>query len=170
MIAPDHVNRLDSLRLTASQFFREPNSLSFSAVDSTLQWPHVYLEPAGCHVRGVVVVSGFFLNVILRPSNPPSDMLHEALTTSSRLLSPSWRVLSASSARKAIMDPGYGPCPPFIFWESSSVLLSHTWGTALDHFFAGNPPYYPEQDVTVPFYTAVAYSLGVELKSRKGRL
>ena len=57
-----------------------------------------------------------------------------------------------------------------VFWESSSVLLSHTWGTALDHFFAGNPPYYPEQDVTVPFYTAVAYSLGVELKSRNGWL
>ena len=51
MIAPDHVDRLDSLRLTASQFFREPNSLSFSAVDSTLQWPYVYLEPAGCDVR-----------------------------------------------------------------------------------------------------------------------
>lgn len=50
-----------------------------------------------------------------------------------------------------------------ILWTPASILGHYSWRTTLGHFFAGAPPHYPEEDVTVPFYTSLSYTLGALL-------
>ena len=45
-----------------------------------------------------------------------------------------------------------------VLWKSPSVLGDNGWAAAMNHSFAGEPPYYPEENVTIPLYTSVAYS------------
>ncbi|HMK21256.1 MAG TPA: hypothetical protein VK466_02920 [Terriglobales bacterium] len=51
-----------------------------------------------------------------------------------------------------------------ILWKRPGVLDNNSWEAVLTHFFVGRPPYYPEQDVMVPLYTSVAYSIGALLQ------
>jgi hypothetical protein len=51
-----------------------------------------------------------------------------------------------------------------VLWKPSSMMGDYGWGAALAHFFVGTHPYYPEEDVTVPFYTSLAYSMGALLE------
>jgi hypothetical protein len=175
MSAHDHVSRPDALRWTASQFLRTPNSPLFCA-DSALQWVSIYLLNLLAATLGVVVVTGFFLNIILKPLE--LFIGHATLFSIARApyyALPLLIALAAGYASKHRWKSNHGYwvwilpalylALNLILWKSSNVLASNTWGTALNHFFAGNPPHYPEQDVTIPFYTSVAYALGAMLKS-----
>ena len=155
-------------------FFAMQTVRCFRQRTQFFQWTSIYLLNLLAATLGVVVATGFLLNVVLKPIQPLIG--HDRLFSFARApyhLFPLVLALVAGYAGKLRFKGNHGYwvwiLPALyltlnlVMWKSSSVLVSNTWGAALNHFFAGEPPYYPEQDVTVPFYTSVAYSLGAIL-------
>ena len=127
-----------------------------------------------------MALTGFFLNVILKPIEP--------IVGRARLFSvargpyyvfPLFLALVAGYVSHVRFKgnhrywvwvlPALYLAINLILWKSS-VLVGNNWQAALNHFFAGEPPYLPEQGITLPLYTSVAYSMGAILESRKSFL
>ena len=170
-------NHPDALRLTDSEFVREENSRMFSAMDSALRWISLYLLDLLASTLGIVALTGFFLNVILKPIEPLVG--HAKLFAVARgpyYLFPIILALVAGYASNLRFKgnhrywvwvlPALYLAINLTLWKGSNVA-AHNWQTALHHFFAGEPPYFPEQGIIVPLYTSAAYSMGAMLETWK---
>src|SRR5260370_31702093 len=123
---------------------------------------------------GVLLAPGVLLNLVLNPFEP--------LTGHTRLLSvakgpyyPLPIVLAALAGYFSYIRftsnyrfwvwiiPALYLVTKIVLWKPSSVLGDHDWGTALTHFFPGAHSYYREQNVVLPFYTSLSYTLGALL-------
>jgi len=123
---------------------------------------------------GVLLATGILLNVVLKPLEP--------FIGSTRLFSvakgpyyPLLIVLAVlagyfsdlrfkSNSRFWVwVIPALYLVTKIFLWKPSSVLGDTNWGAVLAHFFAGAHSYYPEEDVVVPFYTSLSYTLGALL-------
>ena len=170
-----------TLNVTAPAFLRSANNRLFSAMDSALRWTSLYLLNLLAATMGVVVVTGFFLNVILKPLEPLIG--HARLFSLARgpyYLFPLLLALVAGYVSNSRFQgnhlywvwvlPAFYLALNLILWKNSSVLVGNTWQAAINHFFAGEPPYFPEQGITVPLYTSAAYSTGAFLENARKRL
>jgi hypothetical protein len=144
-------------------------------MESALRWIGIYLLDLLAATLGVVLASGILLNLVLKPVEP--------LIGHSRLFSvakgpyyplPILLALVAGYIGNVRFKgnhrlwvwvlPALYLTIRMLLWKKPSVLDSSGWAEAITHFFGGEPPYYPEQDVTVPLYTSIAYSLGAVLE------
>ena len=142
---------------------------------SAFRWIAKYLLNLLVATLGVFFATGILLNVILKPVEP--------LIGHSQLFSVAKGPYYPLSLVLAVVAgyishfrfkgnqrfwvwvlPALYVATKIILWKNPSVLGSNSWGTTLSHFFVGEPPYYPEEDATVPLYTSVAYSLGALLE------
>ena len=178
MSAINPTNHPDALRFTDSEFVRKDNRSNVSAVDSALRWTSLYLLDLLASTLGVVVVTGFFLNVILKPIEPIIGRTRLfSVARGPYYVFPLILALLAGYIGNVRFKgnqrywvwvlPALYLAINLILWKNSSVLLSNHWQAALNHFFAGEPPYFPEQGITVPVYTSVAYSMGALLETWK---
>jgi hypothetical protein len=145
-------------------------------MESALRWLGIYLLNLLAATLGVLLTTGIFLNVVLKPVEP--------LIGHSKLFSvakgpyyplPLLLALVAGYVRNVRFKGNHGfwvwvlpalyLAVKIMLWRNPSVLASNSWGATISHFFAGEPPYYPEQDVMVPVYTSVSYSVGALLGS-----
>ena len=140
-------------------------------MESALRWIGLYLLNLLAATLGVVLATGVLLNVILKPVEPLIG--HARLFSVAKGPYYPLPILLALLAGyiSGIRFKGnhrlWVWVLPALFlsirvflWKKPSVFESSSWGEAITHFFAGEPPYYPEQDATVPLYTSIAYSLG----------
>lgn len=149
-------------------------SCIFSAMKSALRWAGIYLLNLLAATLGVFVATGFLLNVVLKPMAP--------LIGHSQLFSVARGPLYPLSLGIAVLTgyisyvrfkgnqrfwvwvlPAVYLAIKIILWKSPSVFGSTSLGSAMTHFFPGKAPY-PEEDVTVPLYTSVAYAFGALLE------
>ena len=149
-------------------------------MESALRWVGLYLLNLLAATLGVLFATGVLLNVVLKPVAPLIG--HARLFSVARGPYYPLPVILAlvagyvSSLRFkgnhrfwVWVIPALYLAARIVFWKSPSALGGNSWGDAMTHFFAGEPPYYPEQDATVPLYTSVAYSVGALLE-RSGLL
>jgi len=178
MSAINPANHPDALHLTNSEFISEQNSSLFSAMDSVLRWTSLYLLDLLVSTLGVVVVTGFFLNVILKPMEPIIGRARLfSVARGPYYVFPLILALVAGYVSNVRFKgnhrywvwvlPALYLAINLILWKTSSVLVGNHWQAALNHFFAGEPPYFPEQGITVPLYPSAAYSVGAILETWK---
>ena len=150
------------------------DSCTFTPMKSSMRSVGLYLLHLLAATFGVLLATGILLNVVLKPFEP--------LIGHTRLLSvakgpyyPLPIVLAALAGYFSYIRfksnyrfwvwiiPALYLVTKIVLWKPSSVLGDHDWGTALTHFFPGAHSYYPEEDVVVPFYTSLSYTLGALL-------
>jgi hypothetical protein len=143
-------------------------------MESALRWIGIYLLNLLVATVGVLVATGIFLNVVLKPIEPLIG--HSTLFASAKgpyYPLPLVLALVAGYIRTLRFKGNYGfwvwvlPAlylvVKMVWWKSPSILASSSWGATMRHFFVGETPYYPEQDVTLPLYTSVTYAVGALL-------
>ena len=175
MSVMNHANRSEALPIPT---FPEATSM-VSMVDSALRWTGIYLLQLLAATLGVVVATGFVLNILLKPLE--QWLGHSTLFSVARgpyYAFPIALALVAGFVSGLRLEgnhrywvwllPALYTAVSLILWKNSGVSVSNSWATAINHFFAGEPPYFPEQGVTVPLYTSVAYSVGAILQKAAG--
>jgi hypothetical protein len=141
---------------------------------SSLRSVALYLLHLLVATVGVLLATGILLNVVLAPLEP--------LIGHARLFSvakapyyPLAVILAALAGYFSYIKfksnyrfwvwiiPALYLVTNMALWKPSSVLGGYSWGTTLTHFFAGTARYHPEEDIVVPFYTSLSYTLGALL-------
>ena len=135
-----------------------------------LRWVGVYTLNLLAATLGVFFATGLLLNVVLYPFLP--------LINRAKLLSVAQGPYYVLPICLALIT-GYVshtrfkgnhrfwvwvvPLLYFLFelarWKLSASVLG-TWESAIAHFIACSPDCHPVEDVTLPLYTSIAYSLG----------
>ena len=141
---------------------------------SALRWIGTYVLNLLVATLGILVATGILLNVILKPVEPLIG--HSQLFSLAKgpyyplplVLAVVVGYLSYFRFKENHLFwvwvlPALYLAIKIMLWKPS-VLGGGSWGAAIAHFFAGEPSYYPEEDVTVPLYTSVAYSIGALLQ------
>lgn len=137
-----------------------------------MRWVCFYLLHLLASTFGVMLATAILLNDILKPLLEPriSDAKLISIATGPYYALPI--VLAALAGYFGytrikgnycfwvwIVPTAYLATKIFL-WTPTSILADQNWGTTLAHFFVGTPPRYPEGNVTIPFYTSLAYTLG----------
>ena len=156
MSAINPANHPDGLRLSDSELIRDEDSRVFSAMDSALRWTSLYLLDLLTATLGVVIVTGFFLNVILKPIE--TIVGHVRLFSVARgpyYVFPLVLALVAGYVSNVRFKgnhrywiwvlPALYLAINLILWKSSGVLVSNHWQAAINHFFVGEPPTTPNK-------------------------
>lgn len=141
---------------------------------SPIRWVGLYLLNLLVATVGVLLATGILLNVVLKPMEPlighaqlfsvakgPYYALPLVLAALAGYIS--YIRFTGNYRFWVWVIPAVYLLTKIVLWKPSSVMGDYGWGTALAHFFVGAHPFYPEEDVTVPFYTSLAYSLGALL-------
>lgn len=143
---------------------------------AAVRWAGLYLLNLLAATLGIVLVTGFLLNVVLKPLSPPLISHSQLFSVAKGPYYPLPVVLAVIAGYISYIRlkgnhrfwvwvvPTVYLAIKIALWKNSSVLGDDGWGTAMAHFFPGKQPYYPEEDVTVPFYTSLAYSFGALLE------
>jgi len=125
---------------------------------------------------GVVLLTGFLLNVVLQPLSQPLISHSQLFSVAKGPYYPlpvilavvlgyiSYTRLKGNQRFWVWVVPALYLAAKIVVWKNRSVLRDDGWGATMAHFFAPKPPYHPEEDVVVPFYTSIAYAFGALLE------
>ena len=145
---------------------------------SSKRWVGFYLLHLLAATFGVMLATAILLNGILKPLLEPGISDAKLISIAAGPYFPLPIVLAALAGYFGyfghtrirgsycfwvwVVPTAYLVTKIFL-WTPTSVLADQNWGTTLAHFFVGTPPRYPEGNVTIPFYTSLAYTLGALL-------